>query len=1422
MGRIYWFGRGLMLSTGIDEIDNLFKKASTISSKHKIMAEWNQNAYVGVDYLGSYPISILANSRNIAMTNYIGNGTTTVTGTSTTSHGLFPGDYVTISGATGTQQTKLNGNWKILSIPTSVTFTFAVSSAPTSGTLTTGIGTTNSSDLTYAKSFNSTESLGGWDNGGFFYTVSSTSATDPVENVIRKKLTSLKEIVSPERPDPGIVYPLPYHSLDPTTSSSNISIFSNSTNLRTYNLLNSNNRLYAINESQSFRYWTSARYCKPNSTVTPAIDWDFIGVSDANGRMLGNNVFVKYETELITNKIVVKTQTINGYPKDFSVEVIRPGSLDWVKIYQVADSTLMSDGILRLTANLVNDQIVWTASSGVETEATVTELNVGMVADVDQISGIRFSVQELSRTNGTLDVIEVSPRLVVDMTSYTSEFSKNSSIGDSTLGLPVGSLVSSSGSIRFFNDDNLISNKNSSSLLNGLLKPNVKFTILNVIEYEGIVRYVPIKVMYADSWDEMSDWVVNVQLKDYFKFLDDMPAPDILMGAMDGINVSAIIKILLDNSGFTRYSFNKTADLQEYLQEDTRLDFFWSKKEMSVAQVLGEIAKSAQLSMFFDQFGYLTVMTKEAVMQKTDSWNYTLVGDYNEVSFGDKENDWIPGNYMSNIEQFEDTVLPPINSGEVAYSGLGIPKISYQLLDSLTKDGSTEDPFIGISTDTKKLIDSGYSELSINRNLAYNPQQVWMPGGQDGSSSFLSSGILIKDLKSSRPKTILSGDTFSAKNKNDAIRKAYDSMSEAERSSSQIVIAENDMAVAYRNKFSGYVLIDAETIKYNGIVYYISKPGFVLERKIYFSENEVNSELYSASTPSGSSFVPYALLVDMDMAVDQYPTTENSYIFYCKSDGRGFNNTKIVEHYCGLAENNGWEKFSSKLYAAPTGTINYGQSMTMAVDVKLPNLATLEQTSQGYGGYVKLVGPPTNAAKNAEPSEDIKNGEIFIKDVGQQFITGFKKDLAFTPTRVGTRMNIHAPLNQDGTKNETLSKIAGFAFYVSGSDGGSTGYFLEVAAVDENYDIDDPKKNNVKFYRVYNDSGTIKPKLLAVAWWKDAIALNFDRAIQYLKENEGGANDTSRAVFSAEVGISNDKKVFTVFLNGKEVVKVRDDSPLTPTNTVALFTRDDSNAIYDYIYAVSTPNGIFPEVSDTKEFDSSYSTGIEAAQKRGIFSPYIKNIIGSETPVFYDDFGSAVREAKFIEARYTEPAFSATLVDMSRVSPDYFIKDFVGTSWGASFWIYNTARNIVPIGQGADFPIFISGFPLRKINQGTVSIGDHLLDNDINVANNELEVNRRLYGDSSVNISGEYISNYSVAQDLAEWVARYASKEKIQIDASIFPNPLLQLGDKIKVFYKARGYTNSQIGDKTYVLSGIDYSINESGIQMSVSLREML
>jgi hypothetical protein len=78
----------------------------------------------------------------VTMTNFIGAGSTTVTGTVASTSGYAAGDIITISGATGTEQAKLNGTWTIASVPNGTTFTFVVSSTVAAGTLTTNLGTT--------------------------------------------------------------------------------------------------------------------------------------------------------------------------------------------------------------------------------------------------------------------------------------------------------------------------------------------------------------------------------------------------------------------------------------------------------------------------------------------------------------------------------------------------------------------------------------------------------------------------------------------------------------------------------------------------------------------------------------------------------------------------------------------------------------------------------------------------------------------------------------------------------------------------------------------------------------------------------------------------------------------------------------------------------------------------------------------------------------------------------------------------------------------------------------------------------------------------------------------------------------------------------------------------------------------------------
>jgi len=77
----------------------------------------------------------------LTVTNYISTGTTTITATVSSTTGILVGDVVVISGATGTEPTKLNGTWEVASVPSGTTFTFVVNTPITTGTYTTGLGT---------------------------------------------------------------------------------------------------------------------------------------------------------------------------------------------------------------------------------------------------------------------------------------------------------------------------------------------------------------------------------------------------------------------------------------------------------------------------------------------------------------------------------------------------------------------------------------------------------------------------------------------------------------------------------------------------------------------------------------------------------------------------------------------------------------------------------------------------------------------------------------------------------------------------------------------------------------------------------------------------------------------------------------------------------------------------------------------------------------------------------------------------------------------------------------------------------------------------------------------------------------------------------------------------------------------------------
>jgi hypothetical protein len=1402
-----------MLTTGLTEIDSIYKNGSTISSKHKILAEWNHNSYYKIDYVGSYPVYI--DAKSTGSNDYEYSKTFVATDAGGWDNG---GLYNTVSVDDEVIPKENKERKDLCSL-----YNVVEVDRPDPGIIY-GIGSQYSS------------------------TIIEDSATVKSYNILQSPVR-----LYPLSNNQGFKYWNSFRYCKPNSVVAN-----EDTPAITHELIGKSGADLRMKGNNAFIVYENGEFLKTNKIVvkTQTVNGyakDFtVQVLKAGSSTWSTIYFENDQTRLDSAKIKTITTGTSGSENitlsDNSgiyvgMRVVQPGStanipvntyvefvgldglvvlskkltgnLQNVSGIKFIDTPSLSDGIFRITGKKVNGVVQWSLAGAVEQENAVTEFKIptdGVSGiDVEVITGIRFSAQEMSKQDATLDIIEISPRLVVDFTSYTESLSVDTTIGDSVLGLPVGSIVSSTGSIDLFNENNLISNKNTNSILDNLLKPNVKFTILNVITSGQIQKFVPVKVLYAESWDEESNWRVSVSLEDSMRFLKDKPAPDMLLAARNGIKVSAIIKILLDNAGYNRFSFVKSKEELAYEYEDIPLDFFRCRKEESVAEVLNEVAKSAQLSIFFDSFNNLVAMTKEAVANKTDLYDYWLVGDINELDSGDSEYLFLNDRYTSNIENFEDTIVPPITAGEIAYDHLGMEKKPLNLVkESLKKDGNVD------VLNTIK--ENGYSEVNLNRNLSYVPHIVWQPSNTD-LDAWLGVGALQKNLNSSDGLSYFNTSGYEAQTEQDAIREAYYSLSNSQRNDITIFIQEEHLTSSFQRKYNGYVTIDDEMIKYNGVLYKVSRRGFSTDLIIYFSEEEKLTAILKA--PSGSSFIPVGLIVDLQMKIISSPDLENSsYKYVVTKTGRGFNETDVASH---ITANDPsaitWSPFSTKLYSSDQPGSNVKATINLLTQTKVSTGdAGVNEYLYGNAGYAKLVGPPSyttsSSLENLPPSD-----QILIRDQGQQFLTGFKKAIGFNPHRIGAKIRI--------LESSSNSTFAGIGLYNSSTNTGTNGYFLEVSTSGDAFEADKPDSNNIRFYKVSGSDR--KPQLLGVGFARVNPAKFGEEGTLPAYAALGG-DDGWRTTFSLDVVTyeSRSYRAFDVYFEDILVFTAIDDTKvgesgyIPPRQNVSMFVRDDSAAIFEYFYATAIPNGINVSVTDPV-LSAPEPFSFDQAIDRGIFSSSARQILGTNYKIFYEDFGCLVREVRKIEARFPFPTFAATLIELGRVVPDYIVKNFKYTSFGGEFWIYCTAGATVRIDSESSIPVYVSGILLDKLGGGTVQIDDYINSLDIEERKNqELEINRKLYGEQSYNISGSYISGVDMARKLANWVAKKASKEKTVISAEIFPNPLLQLGDKIKVFYKARGYCVDQDGDKTYVLSRISYSATPDDISMNVELREML
>ena len=202
----------------------------------------------------------------------------------------------------------------------------------------------------------------------------------------------------------------------------------------------------------------------------------------------------------------------------------------------------------------------------------------------------------MNKFDSTFDLIEMSPRLVVDISDKAIDFKITKTLSDIGItSLPVGQLLASNGEISLFDDDQAFNDQNSLSIVANYVRKNIKFNFYEVIlDIDGFDYYVPIKTLYSEGFPQadVTAGTISIQLRDFFFFLESMPAPRLLTTQT---SLSYAVTTLLDYIGFTNYTFRRVTG-----ESDPIIPYFFVAPDQNVAQVLNQLALATQTAMFFD------------------------------------------------------------------------------------------------------------------------------------------------------------------------------------------------------------------------------------------------------------------------------------------------------------------------------------------------------------------------------------------------------------------------------------------------------------------------------------------------------------------------------------------------------------------------------------------------------------------------------------------------------------------------------------------------------------------------------------------------------------------------------------------------------------------------------------------------------
>jgi len=1091
--------------------------------------------------------------------------------------------------------------------------------------------------------------------------------------------------------------------------------------------------------------------------------------------------------------------------------------------------------------------------------------NVTTYREFQYVRGVRIVVDAMNKFDSTFDLIEMSPRLIANISNKTINYKVTKQLSDlGSTSLPVGQLLASTGNISIFDDDQAFNENNTNSIISKYVTKNIKFnfyeTLLNV---SGNDYSVPIKTLYSEGFPQadVTGGTISLELRDFYFYFESMLAPKLFL---TNISVSYAISILLDAIGFTNYIYKRIEG-----ESDPIIPYFFVGPDTNVAEVLNELAISTQTAMFFDEYNNFIAMSKNYLIPEASkrSIDTTLIGSKtNDVLVEIDLTSEDAGVYSNTAEEFFDGGLYSTEywEDELGGNSPSLSENSVSIIKNKLITGKKLPNIISIASQDKKI----YNDGKINYTSRYIDKTFSAIGEETISSasnkfwvykpSLLWEISNYEELKGSNQKS--SGFTLSAIGLNSTLINEAPTVMDNQLKNNVIDFGESIYLIS-RNQ--GYFYANGEVIRYDAVQYFVEgleNPNVWIssdsEYKNYLNKLKYNGKLY----PTGK----------VRIYSEPYYETVNGVIRMVNGSvakhGRAQFGTTIVSHKAALDEH--WYSltnrrgclmesqylFGDTTFDGTTGAGPAGISNTIAnsafVNGVIKRFLSEHPFTETERASLQSIDPVKNKGL-VQSSALVFKGKDFIatdpKPINHISYVYKKLDKAVFK-HFGTKMRIIGDRDEQ-IKTEssniisTAVPLSGMTYYsngstspeqsvvISGNSGGiaillnpetNNGYYFEVIALDGAT----TNTSNIIFYKIEEGTGQANaiPTLLFNAFNEQIQYDSGDFAGISRKYGEQFTTVYDLAVEYEDLANKNTRR-FYLYINDILIGQVDDTSPLPAYQNTALFIRGSSKCMFENFYALtnnySQNSGFVVNNQISKVFAAKDVTVNQSLRKyamSGILQEtYLSGLSPLTTPIYdihFEEFGTIMRECAYINARFDNayPALYAKIVNAPDKVKEYTISGFEANAYGAEFLIFNATDTLLDVSTTTSNFLKIQGIAFTSDSSNELTVDDYFKKKS-SFSDPELKDDKIVY---SPNIQKEKYNNVKLSRMNYGTSAFSIQGEYIQ-NTEDAEELMGWLVDKLMVPKKAIGlkiFANPtiQLGD----IVSIDYK-NNNGLDLVTS-----